>query len=55
MDIVHPEVDWRRAVRFGEAEERISHEILRISRCEVAWQSPEELELIAFGAEAARH
>jgi hypothetical protein len=53
-DIVHSEVDWRYAVRFGEAEEWIGHEILRISRREVAWQSPEELELIAFRAEAAR-
>jgi hypothetical protein len=52
-DIVHSEVDWRCAVRFGEAEERIGHEILCISRREVAWQSPEELELIAFRAEGA--
>jgi hypothetical protein len=52
-DIVQSEVDWRDAVRFGEAEEWISHEILCISRREIAWQSPKELELIAFGAEAA--
>jgi hypothetical protein len=52
-DIVHSVVDWHDAVRFGEAEEGISHEILCISRREITGQSPKELELIAFGAEAA--
>jgi hypothetical protein len=51
-DIVHSEVDWRYAVRFGEAEEGIRHEILYISRREITRQSPKELELIALGAEA---
>ena len=52
-DIVHSVVDWRDAVRFGEAEEGISHEILCISRRKITRQSPKELKLIAFGAQAA--
>jgi hypothetical protein len=52
-DIVHSVVDWRDAVCFGQAEKWISHEILGVSRREITRQSPEKLELIAFGAEAA--
>jgi hypothetical protein len=52
-DVIHSEVDRRNAVRLGEAEEGVCHEILCISRREITRQSPKELELIAFGAEAA--
>ena len=49
-DVVHPVVDRRRAVRLGEAEERIGHEVLRIARREIAWQRPKQFELLAFGS-----
>ena len=48
-DVVHPVVDRRRAMRLGEAEEGIGHEILRVARREIAWQRPKEFELLAFG------
>jgi hypothetical protein len=41
-------------MRLGKAEEGICHEILRVSRREITRQCPKELELIAFGAEAAK-
>ena len=49
-DLAHAEIDRRRAVGLGEAEERIGHEVLRVPRREVAGESPEEFELLAFGA-----
>ena len=54
-DFVHAEIDRCRAVGLGEAEERIGHEVLRVPRREVAGQSPEEFELLAFGAGAMAH
>jgi hypothetical protein len=51
-DIVHPVVDRCGAVRLGEREERIGHEVLRIARREVARQRPKQFELLAFGAGA---
>jgi len=47
-DLVHAEIDRCRAVGLGEAEERIGHEVLRVPRREIAGQSPEEFELLAF-------
>lgn len=49
-DVVHPAVDRRDAVRVGEAEKRIRHQILRITRGEIAGQRAEQFELIAFGS-----
>ena len=54
-DLVHPEIDRRRAMGLGEAEERIGHEVLRISGRQITGESPEEFELLALVAGAMAH
>jgi len=51
-DVIHSEVDGRNAVRLARLKKGYVMKILCISRREIARQSPKELELIAFGAEA---
>jgi hypothetical protein len=46
--IARAEVDRRRAVGLGETEERVGHEILCVSRREVARERAEQLELLSF-------
>jgi hypothetical protein len=54
-DLIHPEIDRRRAMGLGEAEERIGHEVLRVSRRQITGESPEEFELLALVAGATVH
>jgi hypothetical protein len=49
-DLAHPEIDRRCAMGLGEAEERIGHEVLRVSGHQIAGESPEEFELLALVA-----
>ena len=39
------EVDRRQALRLGQREERIGHEVLRVARRKIAGQRPEQIEL----------
>jgi hypothetical protein len=47
-DGARPEIDRQKTLRLGEREKRVSHQVLRIARREVAGQSPEELELLGL-------
>jgi hypothetical protein len=39
-------VDRPDTLRFGQREERIGHEVLGVTRCEIAGQRPEQVELV---------
>ena len=47
-NVARTEVDRRRAVGFGETEEWIGHEVLRVAGREVAGERAEQFELLAF-------
>ena len=47
-DVASAEIDRRRSVGFGEAEERVSHEVLRVAGREIAGERAEQFELFAF-------
>jgi Periplasmic binding protein len=49
-DVVHLEVDRCRARSFGEAEQRIGHEVLRVPGREIAGEGAEQLKLLALGS-----
>ena len=46
-DRAGPEIDRRKALRLGEREKWIGHQVLRIPRREVARERTEEVELLA--------
>jgi hypothetical protein len=48
------EIDRGQALRLGEGEERVGHEVLRVARREVARQGAEEVELLGPRQPAAR-
>src|SRR3546814_11301549 len=51
------EVDRRQALRLGEREERIGHEVLCVARREIAGERAEQIELFPLGcrARSCRH
>ena len=56
-DIAGNEIDRRDAMGLRERKERIGHEILRVSGCEVTGERPEQIELSALrvGSMPRRH
>ena len=53
-DRAGPEIDRRKALRLGEREKWIGHQVLRIPRREVARERTEEVELLAPWSSSGR-
>ena len=53
-DRAGPEIDRRKALRLGEREKWIGHQVLRIARREVARERTEEVELLAPWSSSGR-
>ena len=47
-DLARAKIDRNDALGFGQREERIGHQILRIAGCEIAGKCTKQIELLAL-------